>query len=423
MATSTTSQERMRGTGRVFSGWWVVASVFVLFCANAGFAFYGLAVYLDAITAEAGFSTGSVSLATSMFFVIGALVGRLAAGWIERGDVRVIVALGAVVGAASLAMLGRVATPAGLYVTYGFFAVGYALCGLVPGTTLVTRWFHVRRSLALSVASTGLSVGGLLVTPLASRLIDRRGLEDAAPVLAVAFLALNGVALLAMWPRPELRGEVPDGHRFHAAAGTSSAAPSGASYDDAVRTRVFWTITIGFGAILGAQVGGIAHLAKLGTERIDRPTGALAVSVLALSSVVGRLIGGWVATRAPLSVMTVVLACWQALTLLSLAFADGRAALLVSASLMGASVGNLLMLHALTVADTFGVMAYARIFAYSQLLTVAGIAVGPFLLGALHDSADYRVAFIAGATLSAAGATVAASGWFGAGAARRRAAG
>lgn len=422
MTTAITSEPGTSGTGRVFSGWWVVASVFVLFCANAGFAFYGLAVYLDAITAEAGFSTGSVSLATSMFFVIGALVGRLAAGWIERGDVRVIVAIGAVVGAASLAMLGQVATPTGLYITYGFFAVGYALCGLVPGTTLVTRWFHVRRSLALSVASTGLSVGGLLVTPLASRMIDRRGLEEAAPLLAVAFLVLNGLALLAMWPRPEMRGEVPDGHRFHAAAGTVSAAPSGTSYDDAVRMRLFWTITVGFGCILGAQVGGIAHLAKLGTERIDRPTGALAVSVLALSSVVGRLIGGWVATRAPLSVMTVTLAFWQALTLTSLAFADSRVALLVSASLMGASVGNLLMLHALTVADTFGVVAYARIFAYSQLLTIGGVAVGPFLLGALHDSADYQVAFLAGAALSTTGAVVAASGWFGAGARRRAAA-
>jgi hypothetical protein len=67
-------------------------------------------------------------------------------------------------------------------------------------------------------------------------------------------------------------------------------------------------------------------------------------------------------------------------------------------------------------------VAYARIFAYSQLLTVGGIAVGPFLLGALHDSADYQVAFLAGAALSAAGASVAASGWFGAGARRHAAA-
>ncbi len=413
MATTSTVDTGVGRQGRVFSGWWVVASVFVLFCANSGFAFYGLAVYLDAITADAGFSTSSVSLATSMFFVIGALVGRLAAGWIESGDVRVVVAIGAVVGAGSLAMLGQVDSPAGLYVTYGCFAVGYALCGLVPGTTLVTRWFHVRRSLALSVASSGLSVGGLVVTPLASRLIDQRGLEDAAPTLAGAFLALNAVALLAMWPRPELRGEVPDGHRFHAAAGTVSAAPSGTSYEVAVRSRLFWTITVGFGCILGAQVGGIAHIAKLGTERIDRPTGALAVSVLALSSVIGRLIGGWVATRVSLAAMTVALAFWQALTLASLAFADGRTALLVSAALMGASVGNLLMLHALVVADTFGVVAYARIFAYSQLLTIGGVAVGPFLFGALHDSADYQVAFLAGAALSATGATIAAAGWFG----------
>ena len=59
---------------------------------------------------------------------------------------------------------------------YATFAVGFAASGLVPATTVVTRWFHVKRAVALSVASTGLSVGGIVITPFAKRFIDEYGL-------------------------------------------------------------------------------------------------------------------------------------------------------------------------------------------------------------------------------------------------------
>ena len=42
-----------------------------------------------------------------------------------------------------------------LYAVYAVFAVGFSAAGLIPVTTVVTRWYHVRRSVALSVASTG----------------------------------------------------------------------------------------------------------------------------------------------------------------------------------------------------------------------------------------------------------------------------
>jgi hypothetical protein len=49
---------------QVFQGWWVVAGVFVMLTVTAGFGFYGLPVYLRALTLEQGFSVGAVSGAT-----------------------------------------------------------------------------------------------------------------------------------------------------------------------------------------------------------------------------------------------------------------------------------------------------------------------------------------------------------------------
>ena len=86
--------------------------------------------------------------------------------------------------ASALAVLGQVEERWQLYVVYAVFAVGFAPPASCPVTTVVTRWYHVRRSVALSVASTGLSAGGIVFTPFAKWLIDDRGLESATPILA-----------------------------------------------------------------------------------------------------------------------------------------------------------------------------------------------------------------------------------------------
>ncbi|MBT5851379.1 MAG: MFS transporter [Acidimicrobiaceae bacterium] len=390
-------------TNKRFAGWWVVGSVFLLFVANSGFTFYGLAIYLDALTDEQGFSTTSVSLATSMFFVVSGIAGRLIAPLIETRDIRWVIGTGAAITSGSLLALGSVDTIPKLYGVYTVFAIGFALCGLVPGTTLITRWFHTRRSVALSVASTGLSVGGLTLTKVASSLIDTRGLDNAAPILAVGFLVIVAITLPTMWPSPESRGTVPDGVTPAPKSEALTQIAASVDYHTAIRTRFFMVIVVGFVLAMGSQVGALSQIAKLGTERVDRPTGALALSALAGTSVIARLIGGVVVGKTSIMKFTAALALLQGVALVSLAYADTSTELVLSAALFGATIGNLLMLQPLIVAAAFGVTGYPKIFAFMQLIVTFGIAGGPFLLGYLHDAASYQTSYLVGACVSVGG--------------------
>ena len=390
-------------TNKRFAGWWVVGSVFLLFVANSGFTFYGLAIYLDALTDEQGFSTTSVSLATSMFFVVSGIAGRLIAPLIETRDIRLVIGTGAAITSGSLLALGSVDTIPKLYGVYTVFAIGFALCGLVPGTTLITRWFHTRRSVALSVASTGLSVGGLTLAKVASSLIDTRGLDNAAPILAIVFLIIVAITLPTMWPSPESRGTVPDGVTPAPRSEALTQVAASVDYDTAIRTRFFMVIVVGFVLAMGSQVGALSQIAKLGTERVDRPTGALALSALAGTSVIARLIGGVVVEKMSIMKFTAALALLQGVALVSLAYADTSTELVLSAALFGATIGNLLMLQPLIVAAAFGVAGYPKIFAFMQLIVTFGIAGGPFLLGYLHDAASYQTSYLVGAGVSAGG--------------------
>ena len=386
-------------SGRFFPGWIVVGAAFALLMANSGFIFYGQAVYLDALTEERGFSTGAASAGQSLVFVVGGLAGPRIGRLITDRDVRLVVVGGLCLSVIAVFLMGQVTELWQLYGVDVILGVGFSAAGLVPATTVITRWFQTRRSVALAVASTGLSVGGLTFTQLVGWWVRRDGIELATPWLALIFLAATLPVVPFLWPSPESRGILASG----AVAGAST---TGALYREAVRSRFFRAVTAGYVLVLGMQVGGISQLVKLGNERGGSGTGGTLIAGLTIASVIARLIGGVVADHRPLVRLAVGFASVQALGLFLLGNVESAGLLVASAVLFGATIGNLLMLQPLLFADAMGARDYARIFALNQLIVVAGVASGPFLLGALRDARSYRLSYTVAAVLCLAGTVV-----------------
>ena len=373
---------------------------------SSGLGFYGLAVYLNAISNEQGWNVASVSLATTVFFLVSGVAGVAVARLMQTIDVRYLMIGGAVVASAMLALLGQIEERWQLYVIYSVFAAGWAGAGLVPATTVVTRWFQQRRAVALSVASTGLSAGGIMFTPFAKRLLDSQGMAAGTPWLGLAFL-LGTVPFIwfLVHPDPESMGWKPDGERTVADAVPET--PGGVPYADAVHSRFFVAVTIGYVLALGAQVGAIQQLVKLVEERTDEATASFAISAVAIMSIIARLIGGRVFATMPLVPVTGTLAVLQAATMVCIAVADSRLWLVAAIFVFGATVGNILMLQPLLIAQRFGVRDYPRIFSRTQLYTTIGVAGGPLLLGWLRDVAGgYRTSYVVAGACSLAGAAV-----------------
>ena len=381
----------------VYYGWYVVAALFVMLTTASGLAFYNLSVYMNALVVSHGFPVGSVSTAIAVFFVASGLAGLGAARMIQDLDPRWTIAFGGIVGAVALLALGRVETLWQLYLVYALFGVGHACAALVPATTLVARWFRTRRAIALSVASTGLSIGGVLVTPASVSLIASVGLEAAVPWLALAWLfGIVPVTALVVRAAPDA------GHpqASDPAPGRVETAPqrvhkeSGWTRAEAVRSRFFVLVTLAWVLLMLAQVGGISHLFNLVATRSDAAVGASAVSLMASASIVGRFAGGWLISRFDTRVFALVCVVGQAASMSLLALAATPNHLLLAAGLFGSTVGNLLMLQPLLLAEAFGVRDYGRIFSLSQLLTTLGVAAGPALLGLLYDGfGGYTPAF------------------------------
>ena len=393
------------GKKDAFPGWWVVGGCFTILFFSSALGFYGMSVYLNAFSKELGWKISSLSIATTFFFLVGGITNMLVARLIAKFDVRILIYIGAVVGAGSLYMLGHVSQKWHLFVVYGVFAVAWSCSGLTTATTVVTRWFHTKRASGIAAASSGLSMGGVVLTPIIKKLIDAKEMSGASPYLALIwFIGMCVPAYLLIRPDPLALNWMPDGQPKPE---NHIVDMPGVSLADAVRTKFFWVVTIGFVLVLGSQVGAIQQIVKLVEERTSPGTAALATSVLSGASVVFRLVGGRIIPKFPLAKFMVFIAVMQGIGIILIGQMESTIPLMLAIGLFGAMVGNVLMMQSLLIAQRFGVKDYPRISARSGLVSLTGTAIGPILIGTIRDSSGgYTVPYLVAGCISLIGALI-----------------
>jgi len=99
--TSSTEQPTDTSSLRSFPGWRVVAGCLFVLLINAGLAFSGLSVYLNACSKEQDWPLSSISFAVTILFIAGAVIAG-----------------------GSLALVGQVTSQWQLYVAYAVFVIG-----------------------------------------------------------------------------------------------------------------------------------------------------------------------------------------------------------------------------------------------------------------------------------------------------------
>ena len=185
----------------------ILAAGFLILFFSGGSRFaFGL--MLKPMSEELDVSRSTLSAAFTMFMVVSAVampfVGRLVDNWSLRGTI----AIGAVIGAAGLAMMGQVQSPWQVFVVYGIvYALGNSGTSIAPVVVMVSQWFVERRGVATSVAVSGNAIGQLVIVAALASALAAIGWQASFTILAIINAAiLLPIVLLVVRPGPSQGG-------------------------------------------------------------------------------------------------------------------------------------------------------------------------------------------------------------------------
>ncbi len=387
----------------IYHGWWVVFCTFVIALYGWGLGFYGLSLYLVALTEIHGWSPATISAGITFYYIFGAFLVMQVGDTIQKRGARVVVLAG--VGLMGLGVLGLtiVERPWQLYIAFLVMIPGWAAMGGGAINTIIAQWFNRRRGLAASLALNGATCGGLLFAPAFAWAIDTLGFTQAC-------LAAVAVVLATLWPLAAfaLRPRRPDEHDA-GDAHDASLEPAGTPMSRAqlLRQPRYLTMVGAFSLGLLAQISFIAHQAAFLVPTLGLKEAGLVVSVTALAALVGRISVGLVIDHIDRRGATSANLAVQIAGMIVLLQTSSVFGLYLGCILFGFGVGNLITLPGLIVQQEFPRRDFARAVSLNVAITQLVAATGPSILGVLHDlSGDYRTSLIACLVLQAAAAVL-----------------
>lgn len=405
---------------KIFYGWYIALGCAAMMLVAGGVGYYGLAVFLEPLQEEHGWSNSSVSGATSMFFLIGGVVGAVTGPYIDRYGSRPFQIVGVIIMGALVMFVGGITHLWQLYALYAAIALGNGLASAVSINAMMSRWWIRRRARAMSISATGVSLGGVILTPLGAWMVERGGLSMAAPALGAAVLVIAlPVVLFVLAFEPRDMGLLPDGDRSEEEA-LAAVQRSGRQHlsleaqsrvwtrAEAVRTVSFWAIIIGFVLVLMAQTGFVIHQIAFLEERLgSRSAAAFALSTTAFGSIIARLAVGTFADNVDKRWLTVGIFVVQATSVLLVLWIENSVATYVLILIFGFTIGNVYMMQSLIAAEIFGMVSLGAIFGLVTLAGQAGSGLGPFAVGLLEDATgSYDASFVVTALVTYLAAVV-----------------
>jgi MFS family permease len=400
-----------------FYGWYLAVACALLLFVTVGVGYYGLAVFLRPLQEAHGWSNAAVSGATGLYFSVSGITGALVGPTIDRHGPLRLQLVGIVLLAGAVSAVGHVTSLWQLYLVYVVLAVGFGLSSAVAVNALLSRWFVNRRARAMSISFTGVSVGGVVLVPLGTALVEVGGLELATPMLGGIVLALGLPVVLGVlvWEPAEM-GLRPDGGAPPPKVARASLADDVQlrvwTRQEAVRTTAFWAILVGFVLVLMAQTGFVIHQLSFLEERFGSSSAAaLALSITAFGSIVARLVVGVVADNLDKRLLTVGLLVVQGVAVLVVVAVEDVAVTYAMVLVVGFTIGNIYMMQTLLVSELFGMVSFGTVFGLVGVASQTGSGVGPLAVGWLEDvTGGYGIPFTvtAVATFVAAAAILAA---------------
>jgi MFS family permease len=370
-----------------YYGWRVVLAACMGVMAGFGSLFvYTFNVFVKPLSMQFGWNRESISIGFAIAAMTVGLSSPLIGRLIDRvGPRRVILPCMTVFGCgvASLALLRSHLWQ--FYLTcFMIGIVGNGAAHLAYARSIST-WFPTRLGTAFAFVMLGAGLGAMILPVIAQAIVTRSGWRAAYATLGLLALLLG---LPLSWRYIAERGPVEK----------KEAAPvvhSGLTWQQGMQSFAFWVIVVVLFVGSISMNGAITHMSALLTDRKITPEdAALCAAILGGSSVLGRVVTGWLLDRFFGAWVAFIVTLISAGGIFFLARADSFAAGAAAAALIGIGAGGEAAITPYLLTRYFGLRAFSTLYGITWTFYAAAGATGPIILGRAYDATGSYVSLL-----------------------------
>jgi MFS family permease len=349
-------------------------------------------VFFLPLSQDLNLNRTSTSLAFSLARAEGAIEGPVVGHLLDRYGPKPIMLAAVLLMGVGYLLLSQVDGYAAFLIVYlGVISLAHAGGFMHAPMVLINTWFIRYRARAITLNSAAFGLGGVLVAPLLSVVVQALGWRWGAAIAGLLFLGIGAPLSLAIRRSPESMRLLPDGDE---PAGSepggdgperTNKAEVEVTVADALRSFPFWGSVLAAGIRNGSYHAISVHFVPLMVWKgLSQPQAALLLSVFAFLGMASTLILGWLADRANKPRMTAFI-LFAAAGAMFLPIVGNSLWALCLFTICFAAVEATYSLGWAIVGDLFGRKHYAKIRGYMTLFYTWGGVVGPVVAGAIFD--------------------------------------
>jgi MFS family permease len=361
--------------------WLLVAIGALMTCVAVG-AMFSLAVFLEPIATQTGWSrTGISSAMTLDFLAMG--VASFGWGWAsDRFGPRPVVLAGSFLLGLGLVLASRASSLLEFQLTYGLLVGLASGAFFAPLISTTTMWFDTNRSLAVSLVSAGVGVAPMTISPFARWLITAYDWQFAMMAIGIAaWVLLIPAGMLVR--RPTAASPAPTA----GAAPVNAAGEGSMQLGAAFRSPQFIVLTLTFALCCSAHSGPIFHMVSYAMICGIPAMAAVSIySVEGLAGLGGRLLLGILADRFGVKRVLIGGLLVQALAIGTYLFVNTLGEFYALAVIFGTAYGGVMPLYAVLAREYFGQAIMGTVLGAATMVSCMGMAFGPWAGGWVFDN-------------------------------------
>lgn len=352
-------------------------------------------LFFNPMLTELGWTRATLSAATTInAFSNGA--ASLSAGVLnDRFGPRIVMTAHGILYGLGFLLIPYVNSPWQLYLAYGVITgIGMSAINVVL-LSAIARWFTNNRGMMTALVKAGAGVGIFIMPFIITALIQNSGWRNATFVLGVTSIVIMAVSAQFLRRSPESQKPISNnvGQPKTSIIATNKIE---FSFREAIRTRQFWLVCLAFAAFTYTFQTVQLHIVPYAEDTgVSAATAAFIISILGVSSIVGRLALGYIADKWGTKQGFIFVSLILIIALVWLLTTKGLIMLYLFAAVYGLFHGGLQTILSPVVANLFGTRNISSIFGASYSFgTIIG-SFGGFLTGFFYDKlGNYTVAFL-----------------------------